>query len=89
MPAPLSRATLGGIVSGTRNKTSSFGGELRRVCKREKMGDMIESRKERRARRRTSMDWVGVASVSSGDVGEGGLFDLGVREDRDCIGLSV
>ena len=67
----------------------SFGcGELRSECKRGKMGNMIESRNERSASTRTSINCVDVASPSSGNVGEDGLFDLGVR-DRDCMSLSV
>ena len=52
------------------------------------MGNMIESRNERSASTRTSIDCGDVASPSSGNVGEDGLLVLGVR-DRDCISLSV
>lgn len=56
----------------------SFAVELRSVCKREKTGNIIASRNERRARTRTSMDVA--ACASSANFGEDGLFDLGVRE---------
>lgn len=58
------------------------------MCKREKMGKIIESRNERRERTRTSMNCTDVEGASSSNFGEDGLFALEVRE-RDWINLSV
>jgi hypothetical protein len=58
------------------------------VCKRGKMGRMIESRKERSASMRTSIDCVDAVGASSGNVGDEVRCVFGVRES-ERMSLSV